>query len=144
MAAGTWNMTNEGLNHLLSGDLDFDSDTTFYVALLDDTPTLSDSTTTWASVSANEVSNAGYTAGGILLSSLATSGTSSKAFGDSTTSVSWTLTGTDETVKYAVLRHTTTGDVIAYVEVESGSSLIIVAGNDITVDVSTIFSGITG
>lgn len=140
MAAGTWTFTNHSKENLATGVYDFDSTTTFYCALLTSAASLSATSTTWASVSANEPSDSTYTAGGIQLAALAETGTSTRTVGDPTTTVSWTITDADEIIEYAVVRHTTSGDIVAYVEVESGSTLTVVAGNDIAVSVTTLWT----
>ncbi|MBW1723498.1 MAG: hypothetical protein JRJ78_15755 [Deltaproteobacteria bacterium] len=84
MASGIYNRFK---GNLFNGELDLEADT-IKVALLDDNHSFTATHNTWSDVSANEISGAGYTAGGEELSNKAvTQGATTKWDGDN---VSWT------------------------------------------------------
>jgi hypothetical protein len=65
--ATTWKWYGLGLKRAINGDIDYDGDT-IKCAMLTSTYTPNqDTDETWAGISANEVTGAGYTAGGVTL-----------------------------------------------------------------------------
>lgn len=131
MAAGTWTLTVSARTKLLSGQ--FASGDTYKVALVASTSNVSTASTTFAGVT-NELSTAnGYTAGGITVSPLAVSGTTSVTVSFGTNPV-WTASGGSITARWAVL-YESGGDVLAFVLLDSTpADVSATAGNTLTVD----------
>lgn len=132
MAAGTWTVTTTTRTKILNGQFDVDSDT-YKCALFLSTSNISTSSTTYAGVT-NEHANAnGYTTGGITVSPLALSGTTSVTVKFGTNPV-WTASGGSITARFAVL-YESGGDVVAYCLLDSTpADVTATAGNTLTVD----------
>ena len=129
MSSSKENIMSSGLydcfkEDLFGGTVDLDSDT-IKCALLTSSHSFTQTNTTWANVSANEISGTGYTAGGVELSSKTISVSSGVARWDAA-DATW-LTSTF-TARHAVLYDTT-----------NSSSLIasIDFGGDQTISVGT-------
>jgi hypothetical protein len=135
MAAGTWTVTNTTRTKILNGQFDIDSDT-YKCALFLSTSNISASSTTYAGVT-NEVASAnGYTTGGITVSPLALSGTTSVTVKFGTNPV-WTASGGSITARFAVL-YESGGDVVAYCLLDSTpADVTATSGNTLTVDATT-------
>src|SRR4051812_23042994 len=101
MAAGAWTFTNGGGPKLLHGTFDIDSDT-YKCALFLSTSNIGAASTTYAGVT-NEHANAnGYTTGGITVSALTLSGTTTVTV-DLTTDPVWTASGGSIVARFAVI-----------------------------------------
>lgn len=131
MAAGAWTFTNGGRTRLLNGTFDVDSDT-FKVALFLSTSNIGAASTTYAGVT-NEHSNAnGYTTGGITVSPLTLSGTTTVTV-DFTTDPVWTASGGSITARFAVL-YESGGDVLCYCLLDSTpADVTATTGNTLTI-----------
>lgn len=103
MASGIY---TQFLADLMNKVVDLEADT-IKVALLDDSHSFTNSNTTWADVSANEVSATGYTAGGATLASKAVTEAATTKW--DANDVVWTITGT-LTAYHAVIYDTTASD----------------------------------
>ena len=103
MASGIYDDFKEDL---MDASVALDSDT-IKVALLDDSHSFDATDSTWADVSANEISGTGYTAGGATLAGLAIAVASNIARWDATDSA-WT--GATFSTWHAVLYDTTNSD----------------------------------
>jgi hypothetical protein len=135
MAAGTWTFTNTTRIKFLNSQFDLDNDT-FKCALTTSASNISASSTTWAGVTGEVASGNGYTTGGVTVSALALSGTSSVTakFG---TNPTWTASGAGITARYAVL-YESGGDVMCYCLLDSTpADVVITAGNTLTIDAIT-------
>jgi len=103
MASGIYNQFKADLMNKI---VDLEADT-IKIALLDDSHSFSATDTTWADVSANEVSGTGYTAGGATLANKAvTEAATTKWDADDAT---WTITGS-LTAYHAVIYDDTASD----------------------------------
>lgn len=131
MAAGAWQFTNVGRTRLLNGTFDIDSDS-FKVALFLSTSNIGAGSTTYAGVT-NEHANAnGYTTGGITVSPLTLSGTTTVT-ADFTTDPVWTASGGSIVARYAVL-YEVGGDVLAYCLLDSTpADVTVTSGNTLTI-----------
>lgn len=116
MAAGAWTLTDGGRTKVLNGTFDIDSDT-YKVALFLSTSNIGASSTTYAGLT-NEHANAnGYTTGGITVSPLTLSGTTTVTV-DFTTDPVWTASGGSIVARFAVL-YESGGNVLAYALLDS-------------------------
>lgn len=132
MAAGAWTLTNASRTSLLNGTFDLDTDT-FKVALFLSTSNIGAGSTTYAGVT-NEHANAnGYTTGGITVSPLVLSGTTSVTV-DFTTDPVWTASGGSITARFAVL-YESGGNVLAYCLLDSTpADVTATTGNTLTIN----------
>ena len=136
MAAGAWTLTNTARSKILSGQFDIDSDT-FNCALFASTSNISTSSTTYAGVT-NEVSttNTGYATGGITVSPLALSGTTSVTVKFGTNPV-WTAGSAYLTAKWAAI-YESSGDVLCFCLLDSGGlDVTTTYGNTLTIDATS-------
>ena len=132
MAAGAWTLTNATRTSMLNGTFDMDSDT-FKVALFLSTSNIGSGSTTYAGVT-NEHSNAnGYTTGGITVSPLVLSGTTSVTI-DFTTDPVWTASGGSIVARFGVL-YESGGNVVAYFLLDSTpADVTVTTGNTLTIN----------
>ena len=131
MAAGNWTFTNGGRTSLLNGTFDIDTDS-WKCALFLSTSNIGAASTTYAGVT-NEHANAnGYTTGGISLSTLALSGTTTVTV-DETTNPVWTASGGSITARFAVI-YESGGRVLCYCLLDSTpGDVTATTGNTLTV-----------
>lgn len=131
MAAGAWTLTNTGRTSLLNGTFDVDSDS-FKCALFLSTSNIGAASTTYAALT-NEHSNAnGYTTGGITVSPLTLSGTTTVTV-DFTTDPVWTASGGSIVARFAVL-YEVGGNVLAYCLLDSTpADVTVTTGNTLTI-----------
>ena len=132
MAAGAWTLTNATRTSMLNGTFDMDSDT-FKVALFLSTSNIGAGSTTYAGLT-NEHSNAnGYTTGGITVSPLVLSGTTSVTI-DFTTDPVWTASGGSIVARFGVL-YESGGNVVAYFLLDSTpADVTVTTGNTLTIN----------
>jgi hypothetical protein len=132
MAAGPWTLPNSARTDLLNGTFDLDTDT-FKVALFLSTSNIGTGSTTYAGVT-NEHANAnGYTTGGITVSPLVLSGTTSVTV-DFTTDPVWTASGGSIVARFAVL-YESGGRVLAYCLLDSTPANVTATdGNTLTIN----------
>jgi len=132
LAAGTWSFTNTTRTKILNGQFDIDSDT-YKVALFLSTSNIAATSTTYAGLT-NEVASAnGYTTGGITVSALVLSGTTSVTAKFGTNPV-WTASGGSITARFAVL-YESGGDVVCYCLLDSSpADVTATSGNTLTID----------
>lgn len=131
-AAGAWTFTNQSRTDMLNGTYDFDTDT-FKIALFLSTSNIGAASTTYAGVT-NEHANAnGYTTGGISLSTLELSGTTSVKVTETVTSIVWTASGGSIVARFAVL-YESAGNVVCYCLLDSApADVTVTTGNTLTV-----------
>jgi hypothetical protein len=131
MAAGAWTFTSAGRTSLLNGTFDIDSDT-FKCALFLSSSNIGAASTTYAGVT-NEHANAnGYTTGGITVSPLTLSGTTTVTV-DFTTDPVWTASGGSIVARFAVL-YESGGNVLAYCLLDSTpADVTTTTGNTLTI-----------
>jgi hypothetical protein len=131
MAAGPWTLTNTGRTSLLNGTFDIDTDT-FKVALFLSSSNIGAASTTYAGVT-NEHSNAnGYTTGGITVSPLLLSGTTTVTV-EFTTDPVWTASGGSIVARFGVL-YENAGNVLAYCLLDSTpADVTATTGNTLTI-----------
>lgn len=131
MAAGAWTFTDAARTNLLNGTFDLDTDT-FLMALFLSTSNIGSGSTTYAGLT-NEHANAnGYTTGGISLSTLALSGTTTVTV-DETTNPVWTASGGSIVARFAVI-YESGGNVLCYCLLDSTPGDVTATnGNTLTV-----------
>ena len=131
MAAGAWTFTDASRTSLLNGTFDLDTDT-FLMALFLSTSNIGAASTTYAGLT-NEHANAnGYTTGGISLSTLALSGTTTVTV-DETTNPVWTASGGSIVARFAVI-YESGGNVLCYCLLDSTPGDVTATnGNTLTV-----------
>lgn len=135
MAAGSWTFTNSTRTKLLNNQFDVDSDT-FKCALFTSASNLAATSTTYAGLTSEVASANGYVTGGITVSPLTLSGTTTVTvkFG---TNPTWTASGGSITARYAVV-YESGGDVLCYCLLDSTpANVVVTAGNSLTVDATT-------
>lgn len=135
MAAGVWTFTNTTRTNLLNGTFDLDTDN-FKCALVTSSSNISASSTTWAGVTNEVASGNGYTTGGVTVSPLALSGTTtvSVKFG---TNPSWTASSSGITARWAVV-YEVGGNVLCYCLLDNTpANVVITSGNTLTIDGTT-------
>lgn len=135
MAASAWATTATGRTKLLNGQFDIDSDT-YKCALFLSTSNIGSASTTYAGVT-NEHSNAnGYTTGGITVSALALSGTTTVTVKFGTNPV-WTASGGSIVARFAVV-YEVSGDVLLFCTLDSApADVTTTTGNTLTIDGTT-------
>lgn len=140
MAAGTWQIYDEGLEDILDGTVDLDTDT-MVVKLCTSTysPTDADTAIT------NEVANGnGYTTGGVTVTvTVANSSGTTTVDITSPDPIRWTASGGSITAKYAILMKSGATQPIAYCDLNSGGGSETASdGNnfDITINASGVFT----
>lgn len=101
---------NSFREYIGDGTIDLDTDT-FKVALVSSSYTFSAAHTVWADASANEISNAGYTAGGATLGTISWSHSSGTATFDAA-DTTWTATSTSLVARRAVIYKSGTANSI--------------------------------
>ena len=115
MTAGVWTFTNSTRTNLLNGTFDLDSDNGV----------------------TNEVANGnGYTTGGVTVSPLALSGTTSVSvkFG---TNPSWTASSSGITARWAVV-YEVGGNVLCFCLLDNTpANVVVTSGNTLTIDGTT-------
>lgn len=135
MPAGVWTFTNSTRTNLLNGTFDLDTDN-FKCALVTSSSNISTSSTTWAAVT-NEVANGnGYTTGGVTVSPLTLSGTTSVSvkFG---TNPTWTASSSGITARFAVV-YEVGGNVLCYCLLDNTpANVVVTSGNSLTIDGTT-------
>lgn len=135
MAAGNWTFTNSTRTKLLNNQFDIDSDT-FKCALFTSSSNISATSTTYAGLT-GQVSNAnGYVTGGVTVSPLTLTGTTSVQvrFG---TNPSWTASGGSIVARFAVV-YEVSGDVLCYCLLDSTpANVTVLNGNALTIDSTT-------
>lgn len=135
MAAGSWTFTTTTRTKILNGQFDMDSDS-FKVALFTSSSNIATSSTTYAGVTNQVAAANGYSTGGVTVSPLALSGTTSVTvkFG---TNPSWTASGGSIVARFAVL-YEVGGDVVAYCLLDSTpGDVTVTSGNSLTIDGTT-------
>lgn len=135
MAAGAWTFTTTTRTKILNGQFDMDSDT-FKVALFTSSSNIATSSTTYAGLTNQVAAANGYSTGGVTVSPLALSGTTSVTvkFG---TNPSWTASGGSIVARFAVL-YEVGGDVVAYCLLDSTpGDVTVTSGNSLTIDGTT-------
>ncbi len=135
MAAGSWTFTTTTRTKILNGQFDIDSDS-FKVALVTSSSNVTTASTTFAGVTNEVAASYGYTAGGVTVSPLALSGTTSVTvkFG---TNPSWTASGGSIVARWAVL-YEVGGDVLAFCLLDSTpGDVTVTSGNSLTIDGTT-------
>lgn len=132
MAAGTWTVPAGNKVKLLNGTFDLDTDT-FKCALFN----ASYVTTTTTYSTTNELATgAGYTQGGVTLSTVSLSENAGTVTWDFSTNPSWTASGgTIGPAKYAVV-YESGGDIVCYVELETGGTVSVTDGNTLTIQLA--------
>lgn len=135
MAASAWATTNTGRTKILNGQFDIDSDT-YKCALFLSTSNLGAASTTYAGVT-NEVSSAnGYTTGGITVSALVLSGTTTVTVKFGTNPV-WTASGGSIVARFAAV-YEVSGDVLLWCTLDSTpADVTTTTGNTLTIDGTT-------
>lgn len=135
MAASAWATTNTGRTKILNGQFDIDSDT-YKCALFLSTSNLGAASTTYAGVT-NEVSSAnGYTTGGITVSALVLSGTTTVTVKFGSNPV-WTASGGSIVARFAAV-YEVSGDVILWCILDSTpADVTTTTGNTLTIDGTT-------
>lgn len=146
MAAGNWLMYGAGLEGVLDGTLDLDSDSYRAVLLTSSYAPNQSTDDTWSDISANEVSGTGYTAGG--LASTITLSRSGLAVTLDTSDLSWA--SSTITAKYAVIVHDADGNgtlagtdrLLMYVDLDSGGGSISTTNGTfaITINASGLYT----
>lgn len=140
MAAGAWQFYDEGLEDILDGTVDLDTDT-IKCQLHTSSYSPADTDTTLS----NEVANgAGYTTGGVTLTTITVTNSSGTVTIDCTSPdpIRWTASGGDITAKYAVIIKSGTTQPLLYCDLDSGGgSLTATDGNNF--DISINASGIS-
>lgn len=132
MAAGAWTLPDSARTDLLNGTFDLDTDT-FKVALFLSTSNIGASSTTYAGVTNEHANGNGYTTGGITVSPLVLSGTTSVTV-DFTTDPVWTASGGSIVARFAVL-YESGGRVLAYCLLDSTPANVTVTdGNTLTIN----------
>lgn len=131
MAAGAWTFTSAGRTSLLNGTFDVDSDT-FKCALFLSTSNIGAASTTYAGVT-NEHANAnGYTTGGITVSALTLTGTTTVTVDFGTDPV-WTAAGGSIVARFAVV-YEVAGNVLCYCLLDSTPANVTATdGNTLTI-----------
>ena len=128
MAAGAWQVYDAGLEDIIDGTVDLDTDT-IKCQLHDEAYTPADSDTT----AANELSTAnGYTAGGITLTITVTNSSGTVTV-DSTVNPQWTASGGAIAAATAVIIKGSTTQPLFYSDLNSGSNLSASSGNTFTI-----------
>lgn len=135
MAASAWATTNTGRTKILNGQFDIDSDT-YKCALFLSTSNLGAASTTYAGVT-NEVSSAnGYTTGGITVSALVLSGTTTVTVKFGSNPV-WTASGGSIVARFAAV-YEVSGDVLLWCTLDSTpADVTTTTGNTLTIDGTT-------
>jgi hypothetical protein len=131
MAAGQWQLTNEGRTRLSNGEwLDGD---TYKIALFLSTSNIGAASTTYAGLT-NEHANAnGYTTGGNAVT-VSRSGTTTVTI-DLTDPAAWTASGGSITARFAVL-YEVSGRVLAYCLLDSTPADVTATdGNTLTITI---------
>jgi hypothetical protein len=135
MPAGVWTFTNSTRTNLLNGTFDLDSDN-YKCALVTSSSNIGATSTTWAAVT-NEVANGnGYTTGGVTVSPLTLSGTTtvSVKFG---TNPAWTASSAGITARFAVV-YEVGGNVLCYCLLDNTpANVVVTSGNSLTIDGTT-------
>jgi hypothetical protein len=139
MAAGNFILYDEYKYHQFVSKLDLVADS-IYVALYTSSYTPSVASHTVFADLTNEISHASYTAGGAVLSSPAVTEISAPSGDWKFSSSNWALTFTSTNspaIKYAAFYINATVDsivkpLIGYFELESGSTVTVLAGNTLT------------
>lgn len=137
MAAGPWLFYDEGLEDVLDGTVDLDSDTV-QCRLHDAAYTPSDADTS----ASNELSTAnGYTAGGVTCT-IVVAQTGGVVTVDSTTNPSWAASGSGISAATAVIRTSANSQPLLRSVLNSGSNITAASGNnfDITMHASGLFT----
>ena len=128
---------NTFLTKLVTGVIDLDSDT-FKIALMTSSHTFATSTSTWASVAANELSNgSGYTTGGATLSGVTVT-TSASSVSFDFTDPEWTASGGPiGPAGYAVIYDDTAANDPLICSINFGTSVTAADGADLVIRVSS-------
>lgn len=132
MAAGAWQVYDEGLEDIIDGTVDLDTDT--IKARLHDvayTPTDADTSAT------NELSTAnGYTAGGITLTITVTNASGTVTV-DSTVDPQWTASGGSIAAATSVIIKDATSQPLFYSDLDTGGGNVTATdGNTFTITIA--------
>lgn len=135
MAASAWATTNTGRTSILNGTFDIDSDT-YKCALFLSISNIAAGSTTYAALT-NEHANAnGYTTGGITVSALALSGTTTVTVKFGTNPV-WTASGGSIVARFAVV-YEVGGNVLLFCTLDATpADVTTTTGNTLTIDGTT-------
>lgn len=132
MAAGAWTFPTAALTQILNGGFDFDTDT-FKVALFTNSGNIGASSTTYASATGEVASGNGYTTGGVSISTMEISGTTTVKVTETGTTIEWTASGGSIVARYAVL-YKSGGNIVCYCLLDSTPADVTVTdGNTLTV-----------
>jgi len=136
MAAGAFVLTNTARTKIMNGQFDLDTDT-YKMALFTSASNLSTASTTYAGVTSEVgTTNTGYTTGGITVSPLVLSGTTSVTVKVTTNPV-WTAGSANLIAKWVAL-YESGGDVVCFATLDSGGADVpTTSGNTLTVDCTT-------
>ena len=135
MPAGSWTFTNTTRTNLVNGTFDLDSDS-IKCALVTSSSNIGPTSTTWAGVTGELATAYGYTAGGVTVSPLVLSGTTSVTvkFG---TNPAWAAAGGSIVARYAVV-YEVGGNVLCYCLLDNTpANVTTVAGNALSIDGTT-------
>ena len=131
MAAGAWQLTDEGRNRISIGEF-LDSDS-YKIALFLSTSNIGPSSTTYAGLTNEHANGNGYTTGGNAVT-LSRSGTTTLTI-DATDPATWTASGGSIVARYAVL-YEVSGRVLAYCLLDSTpADVTITSGNTLTITI---------
>ena len=131
MAAGKWTFTNNAKNKFNQGE--FGTADSYKVSLHTSASNIGTGSTTFAGVN-NEISNAGYSAGGNAVT-ISKSGTTTITF-DATDPAVWTASGGSIVARFAVL-YEVAGDVLCYCLLDDApADVTVTAGNTLTVTIN--------
>ena len=137
MAADAWVVYDQFMLEKSNGTQDLDSDSFSVILMTNGYTPNSASDTTYAGINSNEVGSAnGYSSGGI-----ASTATLTKTAGNinfTLANVQWTASGGSIVSRFAVIRNTTTGGIVAYSLLDNTPADVTVTdGNTLSLDIAT-------
>lgn len=132
MAAGAWQVYDEGLEDIIDGTIDLDGDT-IQCRLHDVAYTPADADTS----ATNELSTAnGYTSGGITLTITVTNSAGTTTV-DSTVNPQWTASGGSIAAATAVIRQSVVAQPLFYSDLDTGGGNVTATdGNTFTITIN--------
>jgi hypothetical protein len=134
MTAGPWTLVSAFRTNLVTGALgNLTASNALNCALVTSSSNVGAASTTYSALTGEVASGNGYTTGGVTGITLTDSGTTSVTLTPSANIV-WTATSSGITADYAVLYLASSGDIIAYCQLTSGSGTTsVTAGNTLTI-----------
>lgn len=134
MAAGPWTLVNAFRTNLVTGALGNMCTSAYHsCCLVTSSSNVGASSTTYSGLTGEVASGNGYTTGGIAGITLVDSGTTSVTL-TPTASIVWTASGSGITADYGVLYETSSGLIVAYCQLTSGSATTsVTSGNTLTI-----------